>query len=374
MSRTIIRGAAAGLAVLIAGAVPAEGQRVLDGFPRVDMSDVTGPAVTSGDQLAAMFTEPGTVLSMYCPVAWGVRTTATQVHTRLASAELQPVFHFAGESITPPTQQAVLALVTASPRDRQAGAPVVAALTANNPGAARQANRLVDEMRGLFGVLETVNPLRPGIAAPTRLGRAVSAYNAFVDASPAAFLASPPQEFAAIHAVLNQLVLASLVHEGRPEDPRVVDEAGLACALPVAAPPPAAPPPPIEQAISMCILIAGEFREVAAIRRPEVGDTVVIVGGERRPLAEVYPTAARIDTAPWIPLGESVTIGGIEYQAFGVTRIVQPAKLVRRGQYQGFDYYVAPGEPAVPTVLYFAAAPHCEVQPFRAVETIRVRG
>src|SRR5690606_28064077 len=83
------RGAVLSLTLAVLAAANADAQRLAaPGFTRSDQSDVTGPAITSGDQLAAMFTEPGTVLSMFCPVAWGVRSSANTVQTRLTSANL----------------------------------------------------------------------------------------------------------------------------------------------------------------------------------------------------------------------------------------------------------------------------------------------
>src|SRR5690606_1029573 len=157
------------------------------------------------------------------------------------------------------------------------------------------AQRLVRESSNLLTVLLRVDPRNPGEEAATRLSNAVGAYNAFVDASSAEFLVDPPAEMTALHAVLNQLVIATLENEGRPADVTVVDDEGLACAVPFTpAPPP--PPPPLEQAIQMCVWTDGEFRNIAAVRRPELGDTVAIVNGNRLPLLEVYPTAAEVPT------------------------------------------------------------------------------
>ena len=68
--------AALGAAALLALPGPAAAQRVVAGFPRINQSDVTGPALTSGDQLNF---EPGTVQSISCAAAWGVRTEGRKV-------------------------------------------------------------------------------------------------------------------------------------------------------------------------------------------------------------------------------------------------------------------------------------------------------
>jgi hypothetical protein len=362
-----------GLSVVVASA--ADAQRPIPGFPRSDQTDVTGPAVTSGDQLAALFTEPGTIRSMFCPVAWGVRTAADRVQTRLTSATLQPALIVGGAEIGSTAQLVVLNLMLAEGRDRRATEPVLAALTAGNARSAqRPARRLVDEVRGLFHVVEDMDPLRPGERAPTRLSRVVGAYNALVDASSPEFLHDPPAEFTAIHAVLNYLVIGSLENEGRPEQRSIVDEAGLACAILFPAVPVAeVPPPPVEQAIEICLWVDGDFRNVAAVRRPALGDTMVIVAGDRQLLSEVYPAATDVPSPPWVPSGEPVTVGTVEYQPFGVSRIVGPGEMSRRGQVEGYDYYALAAEPSAP-VIYFLAGPNCEVQPYRSVETIRVRG
>jgi hypothetical protein len=373
-------GAGLGLVLLLTVTATANAQRTIPGYTRSDQSDVTGPSVTSGDQLASLFTEPGTILSMFCPVAWGVRNAAGTVQMRLTSADLRPALMVGDGSIGSTAQLTVLNLMLAERGDRDAETPVLGALTANNSRASQgQARRLVREVGGLFRAVEEMDPLNPGEVGPTQLSRAVGAYNGFVDASSDAFLMSPPDELAAVHAVLNQLVIASLENEGRPANPSVVDAAGLACAIlpppaPAPAPAPPPPPPPVEQAISICVLVEREFRDVTALRRPALGDTMVIVGVERRPLAEVYPNAREVNTPPWVPLGEPVTIGNAVYQPFGVTQIVEPNEVVQRGQVQGYDFYAAPTAPAAPTEIFFPVGPGCEVQPYRSAETIRVRG
>jgi hypothetical protein len=361
--------------LVVAGAVVAEAQRPIAGFPRSDQTDVTGPAVTSGDQMAAMFTEPGTIRSMFCPVAWGVRTATQTVQQRLAGATLQPALLVGGTEIGSTAQLRVLSVMSTPGGDREAADHIVNALVqGNNPGARRAARRLVDEVRGLFPVVERMDPLRPGEAGPTRLTRAVAAYNGFIDASAESFLRSPAQEMTAIHSVLNHLVIASLENEGREARADVVDQAGLACAM-LFPPVPAAPPPPVEQAIEMCVMVDGEFRNIAMLRRPDTGETMVLVNGERQPLAAVYPTATVVPSPEWVSRGEAITIGTTNYQPFGVTRAASPGELSRRGQVQGHDYFTAPNESITsPTVVYFLAGPECVVQPYRSAETIRVRG
>jgi hypothetical protein len=359
----------------LAVAVPAQGQHTGPGEAFL-LTDVTGPAITTGDQVAAMFAEPGPIRTMDCPVAWGVRTAADAAFGQMGAGQLRAAVYRDRAEIGAAAQRTVLGMLTAEPRDRTAADAMLAALTpAHNRQAMRAARRLIAESHGLFNVVQRIDPLRPGAVGPTRLSKAVGAYNSFVDASSPAFLAQPPEELAALHAVLNQLVIASLENEGRVADPRVVDERGLACALLVERVPDLPPPPtPVERAIEICVLLDRDFRFVTALLRPETGDTLVLVGGERRPFAEVYPEAARIPQPGWLLVGDPVTIGGVEYTRFGIPRIVRPGELTFAGQVDGVDYFVMPGERTPHSVVYFAIAPACEVQPYRRTETIRVRG
>ena len=251
---------------------PADGQRPIGGFPRSDQSDVTGPSVTSGDQLAPLFAEPGTVRSMACPVAWGVRTASDRVQVILTSGELRPSSTAVGGEIPTSAQRAVLTLLLRNEDDRSPEA-VYAALTNGNSGAERQARRLVAEASGLLTVMNTLDPLRPGRAAPSQLARVTGAYNSFVDASGDAFISNPPAELLALHAVLDELVEASIQNEGRPANVADVDASGLACAGAAVAPPPVTTvvvaPPPADQPFEMCVLVNGDFRIVAGLRTPD---------------------------------------------------------------------------------------------------------
>ncbi|CAN5715726.1 hypothetical protein BH23GEM6_BH23GEM6_24540 [soil metagenome] len=364
------------LVVLAVSAVSADllqAQHTGPGEATFITDQAVGPAITTGDQLAGMFADPGPVRSMYCPVAWGIRTSADASFVQLQSAQLRPAL-FPGATITSRAQQNVLALLTAGPRDAAPVNALTSALApAHNRQAERAARRLAIESRGLFTVLQQIDPLRPGAVGATRLSRTIGAYNSFVDASSTAFLAQPPEELTAIHAVLNSLVIASLEHADRPANVGVVDDRGLACALP-AAPPVAAVVPPVERAIEICLYIDRNFQIVTGLVRPTEGDTLVLVGGERRPFSEVYANANRFAQPAWLTVGDQVTIGTSQYNRFGVSRSVRPGELQHAGQIDGVDYFVMQGERGAPAVVYFPVAPDCEVQPYRAVTTIRVRG
>ena len=360
------RALVASVALLLTAAAPATGQETI-------LSDVTGPAVTTGDQLAAMFAEPGTVRSMYCPVAWGVRTAAASVSQQLGASTLQPVILRYGRELSSAPQRRVLALLT-SPDAAATDAMVGALAPAENRQAQGAARRLVREARGLFDVLETIDPLRPGTAGATRLSGALGAYNSYIDASSADFLARAPEELTALHAVMNSLVIATLENERRAVDVRSVDARGLACA--------AAIPPreevvttPIEHALEICLLIDREFQVVTALWRPDSGDTLALVQGERRPFSEVRSRATAPVHPEWLATREPVTINSVEYVPFGVPRTVRPGEMTSTGELDGASYFVARNErgDAAPRV-YFPVGPNCVVQPYQPVETIQVRG
>src|SRR5690606_12178613 len=124
----------------------------------------------------------------------------------------------------------------------------------------------------------------------------------------------------------------------------------------------------------MCALVNGDFRYIAGLYRPEQGDSIVLVDDRPVPLTTVYPSATLAETAPWVTRGEMVRIGETNYQPFGITRVVRPGDVFRRGYVGEFEYFAAAGEAEDASVIYFLAGPECLVQPYRSVETIRVRG
>jgi hypothetical protein len=365
-------GAAVLAAALIATAAgAAEAQRPVPGFNRSDQTDVAGVIVTSGDQIAPVFAEPGTVRSMSCPVAWGVRTTASRAQAQLASADLTGILTPAGGRLDAAAQDRVLAVLTADARSGNGSDALLAALAPpHNRQATAAARKLVRESRGLFNVVQSIDPASPGPAGATRLSRTVGAYNGFIEASSAEFIASPPPELSALHSVLNALVIASLEHEGRAEDFSVVDAEGLACAIPFV-PAVTAPPPPIEHAMEICVVVDGNVQYVAALWRPETGDTLALVAGERRPFGEVYPEPQR---PAWVTVGDPIQVGTTEYRAFGVARMVRPGELTRAGEVGGAEYWVEATDRPPHAIIYFLASTDCQFQPYRSVETIRVRG
>ena len=100
-----------------------------------------------------------------------------------------------GRPISAESQHLVLGALSA---DQNADdVSLVAALTPDGNGQARkQATKLSQSLSGLPD-------------HPDRLRPAVQAFNAFVDASSAEFLADPPSEFLAVQAALNPMVEAA---------------------------------------------------------------------------------------------------------------------------------------------------------------------
>ena len=137
---------------------------------------------------------------------------------------------------------------------------------------------------------------------------------------------------------------------------------------------PAPPPPPVERAIQLCVMTDLGFENIGAVYRPETGDTLAIVGNERAAVGDAYGDAPTARGAEWFENEEPLRIDGREYLRFGLSRIVSPGELVRRGEYNGIPLFVQGGEPNPANVLYVPVTFGCEVQPYQAAAQIRVRG
>ena len=352
------------LASLLAGA-PAAAQHVVAGFPRVNQSDVTGPAVTSGDQLSF---EPGTVQSVSCAAAWGIRTEARGIDSLLMRLGLTTPDSVALDA----EAQRTVGLLLAGGRDSdQAGQRVLAALSpdSSQPPAAREAARkLVHSLSGLLDVVGRIDPADPGRGPSTRLYEAVGAWDDFVDASSPAFLPHPPEEFFAILAVLARLDRAAIEHSYRDGDTGQVDAFGLECAPPIIA------EPIVEVAFEVCVLSEGDFRPVPGVFLPASGDS--LVGPDRRPLSEAHPhNRGYAIGAPWFSRDHPITFQGHEYRQWGMSRVVRPGELQPAGDYLGIRVFVSPEDKRPPDVIYVPFRDRCEVQAYRrTVEYRRVRG
>jgi hypothetical protein len=137
---------------------------------------------------------------------------------------------------------------------------------------------------------------------------------------------------------------------------------------PVEPPPPPPPPPPAEREMEICIIDdMGNIQVVDAIFLPETGDTMVVVDGQRRAFATVYPTDARYAAGQrWFVDNEPIHVMDQRYVKTGLPRIIQPQELTRVGEYQGVSVFAQPGAETPPAVLYLPVRPGCEFQAYQA--------
>jgi hypothetical protein len=360
-------------AALLLCADAAAAQRVVQGFARINQSDVTGPALTSGDQLLFEF---GTVQSVSCAAAWGLRTEGRELDQEMYSLTLGTV-DGSGRVVWEAAQRDVARLLAGGREGRLAGRTVLRALTPPRNAdlrARRAAGELVERLEGLLAEVGRMDPRDPGRGAPTRLYGAVGAWDEFVDASTPAFLADPTDEMLAIQAVLSRLTYAAIRHAARDGDAYRADAFGLACApvLPVAVEVPVVEELPFD----LCVLSGGDFRSVAGVHLPATGDSLVEVDGVRRPLREAYPDRDGYAMgAPWFGRDLPITVGGREYRQWGMSRVVRPGDLVPLTEHRGVRIFMVPGERVPADVVYVPFRSGCEVQPYRrAAEIHRVRG
>ena len=128
---------------------------------------------------------------------------------------------------------------------------------------------------------------------------------------------------------------------------------GLSRPQPVAVvtPPPPAPAPepepaPREEAISVCVIdptATTGLRTVNALYLPETGDTVMVMGLERRPLRDAVGEVSVAATSDWYIRGEPMTItfGNTrwEYVSYGASRAIDPYQVVFLGTVNGVPVY-----------------------------------
>jgi hypothetical protein len=363
----------ASLLAFAQAAGPAAGQIVYPGDTRVEMSDVTGPPLTSGDLFG-----PGTVRSFTCPVAWGVRTVADRTAASLEGGGGPPIVAAAwtDRRLSETTQRDLLIVLMDAEGDDAASRRLLDALTggANDGAAVRSsAKGLVERLNGLLKNAGRLRPDRPGYRTATQLASVVGAYNTFIENSSAAFLRSPPEALLGIQAVLSPLVIAALENEGRDATRRAAP-GSLACAAPPPAivPPIAAPPaPPIERAVVVCVVAEDGIRAIGAIVL-ESGDTVVASAGTRLPLSALFPdTIAFAGDAEWYASADELTLNGRRYMRFGLPRLASPdADLRRVGEYGGVPLFAEAGEDHVVVPV----RPGCLMQDYRPERYLRVRG
>jgi hypothetical protein len=122
--------------------------------------------------------------------------------------------------------------------------------------------------------------------------------------------------------------------------------------LPPAPPPPAPPPAPQPEAprvdaITVCVIdptATGGVRMQTASFRHATRDTVVMVDGQARPLAQVVGTGVMTArNANWYVRGEPLTItinrADVRYLPYQTATRIEPARIVYIGSVQGFPVY-----------------------------------
>jgi len=125
--------------------------------------------------------------------AVAVAATMSSVTAALKSGSLVSA---SGTAVPQQAQAHAYAMLTAGPTQTAPNAAMLAALSTAGPAANAIAPSL---LRGFSGL--SVNP--------AQLPAVVARYNDFTKAASDSFIANPPPEFIAIHAVLKQLTVAS---------------------------------------------------------------------------------------------------------------------------------------------------------------------
>lgn len=335
----------AGAAILLAAlaaAVPARAQLVYHGFSRIDQSDATFVSITSADMLGL---EAVPVRSYSCTVAWGVRTSADSTGRMLAAGTLSGAAAGAG-ALPADVQGELLALLYG----RGSGSRIAGALAPAGSGRRAQASAaaLVRRLDGLFAVAGRMDPARPGVAAPTRVAAALSAFNDYLDASSSAFLATPPAELLAVHAALTRLVNGGIENHGRAET-RAVPGSGLACA--VAGVHEEVTPGGRDSSMddemrpfSMCTVAEAGPVQVYGFITPS-GDSLAVVEGEQRALREAYPAVPTAAETPWYHADAKMALGRDRYARWSGIRQLVPGSVALFGRHEGVNVYAAPGVP-----------------------------
>jgi hypothetical protein len=352
----------------------AEAQRT--GHTRTSHHDLTTPANF------LYFGDPGTVRSFTCPVASGVRYTASNIRLALENGDLRIADGSEQGLRAPPQIQRTLAGVLNGPAQNgvanqsirvgagSTGRPSEEALIGmltpasnSHPEARAAARELVRQLDGLVFWADRLNPARPGqrdYKLANQVVDVIGAYNRFVTVSSPEYLREDPMELMAIQTVLNQLVIAGLEYEGQTR-----------VCMPGWTPRP--PPPVVERPIQICLTLDDELREIIAIFVPSTGDTLVVVDGERMPLSQAFTeTTALAGERPWFHADEVITFRNRNYERFGVQRTGSDAWLVRVGEWRGVSLFAPRAEAnATPKVLYVPVARGCMVQPYQPKEPAR---
>lgn len=150
---------------------------------------------------------------------------------------------------------------------------------------------------------------------------------------------------------------------------------GEAVPAPVFVPAPAPAPEPMRQEMTpvrVCVVEAGELREVDAMVNPATGDTMV----NQRRFGDVYPgTTGYAAGQDFFIRNEAITLNRTRYVRFGLTRIVPANALTRAGEYQGVPVFRDRTSTGTAEVLYVPVRTGCEFQTYQREQAVRgVRG
>jgi hypothetical protein len=173
-----------------------------------NQSDVTGIPITTSSVVSPVFTVTVggavRVITFITPqVAQSYQQTAARVNAQLSSQ----TFADEGGRSSGVAQNLVYEVASGGTTSAQAANRLVSVLTANNASSTTVANAeaFAESFRGLLAKGIAMDPRFFNTLTATQLANAVAAYNAFIDSSSEAFLASPPEELQTIRGVLAQL-------------------------------------------------------------------------------------------------------------------------------------------------------------------------
>jgi hypothetical protein len=174
-----------------------------------NQSDVSGIPITTSSVVSPVFTVAAggavRVMTFITPeIANAYQQAAARINAQLAS---QSFATSQGYRPPPATQNLLYVVASGGPGSAVASSELLRRLMAGNssPRTISSAQAFVESFRGLLAKGIAMNPRFYNSLAATQLANAVAAFDAFIDASNAAFLASPPPEVPAVHGILMQL-------------------------------------------------------------------------------------------------------------------------------------------------------------------------
>lgn len=335
----------------LAAAVPARAQLVYHGFERIDQSDATFVSITSADMLGL---EAVPARSYACTVAWGVRDAASAAGEALAAGTLSGAPAGTG-SLRRDVQQELHALMYG----RGSGVRLTAGLTraGSSRAAEAAAAELIRRLDGLLSAAERMDPVRPGVAVPTRVAAALAAFDDYLDATPAAFLADPSDELLGVHAVLTRLVNGGIRYNGMA-CPLVAGETGFT--------PQDSSMREEMRPFDLCTLQeSGPVWVYGGIT--SAGDSIAVVEGQHRALREAYPALPSVLEAGWYHSGADLSLGGQRYVKWSASRDLVPGSVALFTRHEGVNVYAAPGVQR-PNAVYVPVR-GCEFHEYRLART-----